>query len=733
MDRRAFLKSITGGTTLLAGCGGYPPTAPTQTLSGVSFELPWGRLPGPQSGPVNDLQVSSADSEWIYAVTATSGHMFSSDGGNSWRQGNEADHHGREIFASPHNPMVAYSQTNRTDDGGKTWYRKGDGRERLRLPGNPGEEEVTDIAWDHHNPEILYVCTARAFYRSSDRGVTWNQLDIANREPPDEVFRVSAHPFLDGLLLAGFPDGEIYQSRNRGDHWTPIEGQQKIAGTPMFFAFLDDESGAAFVGTGKGDLFLIGDGEPSRFTEELSLLGIRGNTSDSLSADGEQLYFLGERRVEPDRWTLFRFDTTSESISRLETPEPPLSVTTHPEDSDTVYLGGMSWVYESPDRGETWKRKANGFVERYLMTVGVNPDRPGTLLTGTVCQGGLFVSPDHGKTFSWKRSGIPPFHRDDAWGEHYVMDVAAGGNRAYVTTNSGLLISEDNGQTWRLLETDFSGSGDVEHGPGHDQDQETYDHLHGLAIDPADPETVYVGTGRGGIGAPDSFEGGGMWKSQDGGSTWREIVAGFPTDLDTIIQDFLVSKYDSEVVYVGTKEGHVGMEGDEVGDPAGMFRSDNAGEQWNQLPTPFDNLHSIAEGASDSDRLFASTRQGLYRSEDGGDSWTNVLPYHSKGLLTHPNEPGIVFVGTRKYEDYWDLLVSVDGGDTWGHADLTIQIGLEPNEREYDGIYRHAHYRADKGQIMALALGQNSSRLYAAVRGSGLWQGDVSEVVNRTQ
>lgn len=725
MDRRSFLKVIGGGAPLVAGCGGRPAT-PTRG----SVALPWRRLPGPQAGPVNDLHVSAADPNRIYAVTATAGHMYTADGGQRWFQGNEADHHGREIFASPHDAAVAYSQANRTDDGGRTWYRGSDGPERLRLPGNPQEEEVTDIAWDPFDPTVLYVCTGQAFYRSRDGGVTWEQRDIAGRKPPDEVFRVAAHPTIEGTLFVGFPDGAIYRSADRGTNWTPVNGQQSVTGTPVFFAVPADESGGVYVGTGSGQLLHLGDGAPADYLEDRSLISIRGNTSDAMSADGRRLYLLGEREADPEAWTLFRVDIESGAVSIVETPEPPVSVTTHPSDPDTVYLGGMSWISESQDRGETWERKADGFVERYVWAVGVNPDAPGTVLTGTVCQGGLFVSTDYGRTFAWKRSGIPPWHRQDAWGEHYVMDIAAGGNRAYVTTNAGILLSEDNGRTWRLLENEFSGSGDVVHGPEHDEDRETYDHLHGLGVDPADPLTVYVGTGRGGIGpAPDSFEGASMWRSRDGGETWREITTGFPSHLDTIVQEFLVSKHDSNRVYVGTKVGHVGMEGSELGDPAGMFRSTNAGDRWEPLSTPFENLHSIAEGAEDPDRLFVSCRQGVFRSDDGGESWEHVLQDQSKGLLTHPTERGVVFVGARTSDDYWDLLVSTDGGDTWRFADLTIQIGLEPTEREYDGIYRHAHYRGDKGQISSLALDRSDSRLYAAVRGSGLWGGDVGSII----
>lgn len=53
----------------------------------TTFDVPWQQLPGPQRGPVRDIQVSAADTDWIYATTQMSGMFVTSDGGQSWYQG----------------------------------------------------------------------------------------------------------------------------------------------------------------------------------------------------------------------------------------------------------------------------------------------------------------------------------------------------------------------------------------------------------------------------------------------------------------------------------------------------------------------------------------------------------------------------------------------------------------------------------------------------------------------
>ena len=52
------------------------------------------------------------------------------------------------------------------------------------------------------------------------------------------------------------------------------------------------------------------------------------------------------------------------------------------------------------------------------------------------------------------------------------------------------------------------------------------------------------------------------------------------------------------------------------------------------------------------------------RSTDGGEFWTEILPRETHALLAHPTEPGVLFAGAGKYESYWDVLVSKNGGET---------------------------------------------------------------------
>jgi len=95
---------------------------------------------------------------------------------------------------------------------------------------------------------------------------------------------------------------------------------------------------------------------------------------------------------------------------------------------------------------------------------------------------------------------------------------------------------------------------------------------------------------------------------------------------------------DTRVIYAGTGEGYYR---EDVRGTAlvirgnGLFVSRDAGATWSQLPSTagddFDFVNDVVVSPHDHMRIYAATRTGVWRSPDGGDSWTNVLPTTVKG------------------------------------------------------------------------------------------------------
>ncbi|HEY3725942.1 MAG TPA: hypothetical protein VGL51_02135 [Solirubrobacteraceae bacterium] len=186
-----------------------------------------------------------------------------------------------------------------------------------------------------------------------------------------------------------------------------------------------------------------------------------------------------------------------------------------------------------------------------------------------------------------------------------------------------------------------------------------------VAIDPHDPDRVYVGT-------PDS----GLYASDDGGLGWRNDGAGLA---DRRVMSVAVSPSHREsgtsVVYAGTE-------------PSNLYRSEDGGRSWRRLPAMRDlpsepnwsfpprpwthHVSTIALHPTDPAWLAVGIELGgVIRSRDGGASWVDHNPQaHSDAhqLRTHP------LASERLYEVAGQGIArSEDRGDSWS----TLQDGLD--------------------------------------------------------
>ena len=195
--------------------------------------------------------------------------------------------------------------------------------------------------------------------------------------------------------------------------------------------------------------------------------------------------------------------------------------------------------------------------------------------------------------------------------------------------------------------------------------------------------------------------GGGVWKTEDAGQTWRNISDGyFKTGS---VGAVAVAESDPNVVYVGMGEHAPRGVMTSYGD--GVYRSNDAGKTWKHLgldltrhianvvihPTNPELVYVAAQGALNG----PSKERGIYKSDDGGKTWKNVLYVDENSgcsdLNMDPNNPRIL------YAAMWDhrrlpwavqsggkgsgLYKSIDGGETW----FKIQNGL-PKELGKMGI-----------------------------------------------
>ena len=236
---------------------------------------------------------------------------------------------------------------------------------------------------------------------------------------------------------------------------------------------------------------------------------------------------------------------------------------------------------------------------------------------------------------------------------------------------------------------------------------------------PGDPYTYYAATAAGGV-----------WKSEDGGISFKPIFDDQPI---ASIGSIAVAASDPNVIYVGSGEANIRGN---VAPGNGIYKSTDAGKTWKHVWKQVGHIGALIVHPKDPDIAFAAVlghafgpnaERGIYRTKDGGKTWERVLfkdvDTGASDVCFDPNNPRILFAGlwqTRRKP--WEmtsggpgsgLYVSRDSGDTWEQLGpkKDDESGLPP------GIY---------GKICVAVAASNSNRIYAMIEAEkgGLYRSD---------
>lgn len=211
-----------------------------------------------------------------------------------------------------------------------------------------------------------------------------------------------------------------------------------------------------------------------------------------------------------------------------------------------------------------------------------------------------------------------------------------------------------------------------------------------LAIDPSNPSIVYVGTGEAN-GGHNNKPGAGLFKSTDGGSTWR--LSGL--EESTSIGRVLIDYSNPTRVWVAAIGSYFAP------DPnRGVYRSLNGGSSWDQVLFLNDStgVVDLAIHPSDPDILYAAAWQrvrrvtgtqlsgigsGVYKTEDGGETWTRLtegLDVDSGvgrvGIAICPANPDILYALYNNDITHRGLFRSDNAGATWQELDPSGELKL---------------------------------------------------------
>jgi photosystem II stability/assembly factor-like uncharacterized protein len=274
--------------------------------------------------------------------------------------------------------------------------------------------------------------------------------------------------------------------------------------------------------------------------------------------------------------------------------------------------------------------------------------------------------------FTWTQVG--PYN---IGGRVSALAVAPGGTTIYLgSANGGVFKSTNSGVNWTPL---------------LDQAGWNVFSIGAVALDPSNPDIVYVGTGEAN-NAVDNYDGNGLLRSMDGGQSWQSLGLSATARIARVAVD-PSNPSRIFVAAMGTQFS--------TGPDRGLYRSEDGGQSWSKVLFVSDSTGAtdVLVNPAHPETVFCATLErvrhytyrrasgpecGIWRSADHGSTWTrltNGLPTPSDSVgrialgicaskpsivyaqIGSGNLPGLVWVGLGMYR-------SLDGGQSWARRDI---------------------------------------------------------------
>ena len=232
-----------------------------------------------------------------------------------------------------------------------------------------------------------------------------------------------------------------------------------------------------------------------------------------------------------------------------------------------------------------------------------------------------------------------------------------------------------------------------------------------ITVSPSHPSTWYVAAGSGNL-----------WKTTNSGITWQPV---FDNQASYSIGTVSIDPNKPETVWVGTGEN---VSGRHVGWGDGIYKSTNGGKTWQQMGLAKSehigkilidpNNSSVVLVAAEGPLWSSGGDRGVYKTEDGGTTWEQVLKIDENTGVTdlefHPTDPNIVYAAAyQRRRKTWSLLAggpksgiykSTDKGATWRQVTMGLPKG-------------------DKGKIGLAVTPANPNLVYATIEASNSEKG----------
>jgi photosystem II stability/assembly factor-like uncharacterized protein len=593
-------------------------------------------------GTITAMAIDPSDSRVIYAAAgdkkkSLSAFFVSRDSGATWSRQLDLPEFADKVWVNPHSP-----QTSRVILIAGSHFiieKNSSGTKKI----SPPAKTFTDMSagYTPQGKLVLYVVADEVAFVSDDEGAAWLKVNLAPGSQKTRAIATSRHhpeiAYLsyrdleqDGIKWMG-----VAKTTDAGRTWNPVwKEDSNLAGkpainvhdawiterfgsdwgeNPLALGVADQDANLCY-GTDLGRTFRTTDGGANWNAVYSRKSGDKGWSSTGLdvttsygyhfdpfdpnhqfisttdiglfrSEDGGKSWISSTDGV-PKEWmnTTYWLEFDPQVKGRVwsvnswthDLPRPKMWRTTKVE----TYHGG---VCRSDDGGKTWVKSNQGMEETAATHILLDPSSlPGSRVLYVAAFGrGVYKSVDGGRSWKLKNNGIAqtqPFAWRiirDSQGTLYVLISRRSEDGSIDTGNDGAIYkSTDAAENWvRVVMPQQANA------------------PNGLAVDPTDPQRLYLATWARAAGI--HGDGGGVYLSVDSGKTWRQVL-----EKDRHVYDVTIDPRDPKILYASGFE-------------SSAWRSTDRGEHWTRIPGfNFKWGHRVIPDPVAADKIYITTFGG---------------------------------------------------------------------------------------------------------------------------
>jgi hypothetical protein len=300
----------------------------------------------------------------------------------------------------------------------------------------------------------------------------------------------------------------------------------------------------------------------------------------------------------------------------------------HPTNPKILYVATNDYIYKSRDGGATWENLSKGMSHSRVIALAVDPVYPATVYAGTKGDA-VYKSYDGGQRWVSLRAGLDDITISSVVNQ-FLFDPVDN-TRLFAATTMGVFETKNGGESWQKR---MDGMKEVLM-------------VVTLGLDPTRTAIMYAGTSG---GVYKTVNRAGRWEKANNGLVPPEMVKPSRALGVTVM---LVDPFAPDTIYAATL--------------AGIYKSTDQAKSWTRIARslPDQMISAMVLDRVKAGMLYVASREGVHRSADGGITWravnTGLASLNVRSLAQSPTDPRTWYVGTNGS----GLYRSGDGGESW--------------------------------------------------------------------